>query len=318
MTEHHHPQLQRIAARASDLGEGLTVARALPHRARRTIGAWCFLDHAGPVQFGPEQGMHVGAHPHTRLQTFTWMIEGEVLHRDSLGNELVIRPGQVNLMTAGYGIAHTEDSVQPGGRLHAAQLWIALPPAVADCPPAFAHYPVLPQWRGAPDSHSDIHTDTHSATPTDNGAAQVQFSLMAGSYAGHTAPTELHSPLLGLELLHTGSTPATVTLPLHASFEYGWMALEGSMQLEGEAFAMDELAYLPPGSTQATLQLPPGARVLMLGGTPLAEPITLWWNFVGPDLATIRGYRADWEARSPRFGQVHSADERRIPAPALP
>ena len=95
---------ERIVARTSSLGEGMTVARVLLTRGRRMIGAWCFLDHLGPVDFPAGQGMHVGAHPHTRLQTFTWMIEGEILHRDSLGSEQVVRPGQVNLMTAGYGI----------------------------------------------------------------------------------------------------------------------------------------------------------------------------------------------------------------------
>ena len=135
---------QRLPARVSMIGEGTPIRRALPNRARRLVGAWCFLDHAGPVQFGPGDGLHVGAHPHIGLQTFTWMIEGEVLHRDSLGHEQVVRPGEVNLMTAGRGIAHTEDSVQDGGRLHAAQLWIALPRAECNREPAFAHYPVLP------------------------------------------------------------------------------------------------------------------------------------------------------------------------------
>ena len=114
------PPIERITPRSADLGEGLHVRRALPTRARRMIGAWCFLDHAGPVDFAPGGGMHVGAHPHTALQTFTWLIDGEVLHRDSLGNEQVIRPGQVNLMTAGHGIVHTEDSLPDALRLHAA------------------------------------------------------------------------------------------------------------------------------------------------------------------------------------------------------
>ena len=141
--------LERIAPRAADLGDGLVVRRVLPTRQRRMVGAWCFLDHAGPIDFAPGGGMHVAAHPHTCLQTFTWLIEGEVLHRDSLGNEQVIRPGQVNLMTAGHGIVHTEDSAPGARRLHAAQLWIALPPELADCPPAFEHYPDLPRWQDA-------------------------------------------------------------------------------------------------------------------------------------------------------------------------
>jgi redox-sensitive bicupin YhaK (pirin superfamily) len=125
--------IEHIAARPADLGDGLTVHRALPNRQRRMVGAWCFLDHAGPVDFPAGRGLHVGAHPHIGLQTFTWLIEGEVMHRDSLGNEQIIRPGQVNLMTSGRGIVHTEDSLTAGRRLHAAQLWIALPEADVAC-----------------------------------------------------------------------------------------------------------------------------------------------------------------------------------------
>lgn len=125
--------IEHIPTRPADLGDGLTVHRALPNLQRRMVGAWCFLDHAGPVDFPAGRGLHVGAHPHIGLQTFTWLIEGEVMHRDSLGNEQIIRPGQVNLMTAGRGLAHTEDSLTDGRRLHAAQLWIALPEADVAC-----------------------------------------------------------------------------------------------------------------------------------------------------------------------------------------
>ena len=134
---------QRLPARKTILGVDTPILRALPHRERRMVGAWCFLDHLGPTQFAPGDGMHVGAHPHIGLQTFTWMIEGEVLHRDSLGNEQVIRPGQVNLMTAGHGISHTEDSAAEGARMHAAQLWIALPDAERDRAPAFQNHPEI-------------------------------------------------------------------------------------------------------------------------------------------------------------------------------
>src|SRR6266853_1859611 len=143
--------LERIETRAAEIGGGLVIRRALPHRRRRTVGAWCFLDHAGPMEFGRGGGMGVGPHPHIGLQTFTWMIEGAVMHRDSLGNEQVITPGQVNLMTAGRGIAHAEDSAatEPrgsgeAGRLHAMQLWIALPDSERHRAPEFRNYPDLP------------------------------------------------------------------------------------------------------------------------------------------------------------------------------
>ncbi|EME4770950.1 pirin family protein, partial [Pseudomonas aeruginosa] len=112
--------LQRVTARAAEIGGGITVSRLMPSRQRRMIGAWCFLDHAGPAEFEPGGGLAVGPHPHIGLQTFTWMIQGEALHRDSLGNVQVIRPGQVNLMTAGHGIAHTEESLPDERHAHAA------------------------------------------------------------------------------------------------------------------------------------------------------------------------------------------------------
>lgn len=287
--------IDRIPARKSTLGEGLDITRALPTRGRRMIGAWCFLDHLGPIDFAPEQGMHVGAHPHTRLQTFTWVIEGEILHRDSLGSEQIVRPGQVNLMTAGYGISHTEDSLAPGTRLHAAQLWIALPQAVADQPPAFAHYPQLPQWQ----------------------AQGCTWSLMAGHYAGHTAPTALHSPLVGLEVL-VGTGGGPVQLALQPDFEYGLMALTGGFSLAGQAFAQDELAYLAPGREAIDVQLQAHTRLLLIGGAPFGESITMWWNFVAADMPSIRAYRTAWQAQDARFGSVPGGEHRRIAAPALP
>lgn len=285
--------LQRISARKGSLGEGMQVARMLPTRERRMIGAWCFLDHLGPLAFDADQGMHVGAHPHTRLQTFTWMIEGEILHRDSLGSEQVVRPGQVNLMTAGYGISHTEDSVTPGARLHAAQMWIALPAAVADQPPAFVHYAQVPQWE-------------------EQGA---QWSLMAGQYAGHEAPTALHSPLVGLEVV--SSQASTLRLALNPQFEYGLVALTGGFVARDASFMPDELAYIGLGEHCVELQVQPQTRLLLLGGAPFEQPITMWWNFVGSDLDSIRGYRAQWEAGDARFGAVPGGEHRRLAAPAL-
>lgn len=295
---------ERITARQHALSDTLTVARSLPHRSRRMIGAWCFSDHIGPAQFPADQGLHVGEHPHTRLQTFTWMIEGEMLHRDSLGSDLVIRPGQVNLMTAGHGIAHTEDSVAAGARLHGAQLWIAMPDSHAECAPAFDHYPQLPQWQ----------------------AQGVQWSLLVGSYDGQNAPTKVFTPLLGLEVLHTGTQPIDITVQRRANFEYGISALEGNWQALSDAegadtagIPMDELTYWAPGSAQAwTLRLQPGARLLVLGGEPFAEPMKMWWNFVGPDNAYLQQAVADWQAQAPRFGPVEGGQGRRLEAPAMP
>lgn len=287
-------RIVRIAARDADLGDGMLVRRVLPSRQQRMVGGWCFLDHAGSVDFAPQRGMHVGAHPHIGLQTFTWLIEGEVLHSDSLGNEQIIRPGQVNLMTAGRGIVHTEDSLTDGSRLHAAQLWIALPPEMQDCPPDFAHYPELPQWQ------------TNGAT----------LKLLAGDYAGRTAPTRLYSPLLGLDI--ASATAATLDLDLRPDFEYALLPLSSSVRLGDETFLADEFAYLGRGRDKLRLELAPDSKILLLGGAPFAEPVLMWWNFVGFDKATIATAQRQWESGDARFGAVGDGRAPRLQAPPLP
>lgn len=263
--------LQRVTARAAEIGGGITVSRLMPSRQRRMIGAWCFLDHAGPAEFEPGGGLAVGPHPHIGLQTFTWMIQGEALHRDSLGNVQVIRPGQVNLMTAGHGIAHTEESLPDERHAHAAQLWIALPYEQRDIAPAFDHHPDLPRWQ-------------------EQG---VTFTLLAGALAGRQAPCRLYSPLLGADLACHDASTLQLTLDPH--FEYGLLPLEGGLEVGGEHFAVNELAYLGDGRDGLQLQLDPGARVLLLGGAPFGAEIFMWWNFVGHSKGEIARAQKAWE-----------------------
>lgn len=287
-------QLERISARTSDVG-GIPVARLLPHRTRRLIGAWCFLDHAGPVRFAEgAAGLRVGPHPHTSLQTFTWMIRGEVLHRDSLGHEQVIRPGQVNLMTAGHGISHTEESVAGEQHLHAAQLWIALPHADRNTPPRFDHYPNLPQF--------------------DLGA--IRATLLTGQYSDYRAPTLQFSPLVGMELLW--SEQSSEVLELQPEFEYGLLSLEGLLEVDGENVPQDELVYLGANRDKVTVAAADGNRTLLIGGEPLAEEITIWWNFVGHSKAEIEQAQRDWEAGSDRFGVISAACASPMSAPPIP
>lgn len=286
-------QPEHIPARLAEVG-GIPVARLLPVRQRRLIGAWCFLDHAGPAQFAAgEPGLRVGPHPHIGLQTFTWMLKGRVLHRDSLGHEQIIQPGQVNLMTAGRGIAHSEESVAGERALHAAQLWIALPKADRHTPPRFDHYPRLPMW----------------------SQQGVCFTLLAGEYAGHKAPTLLFSPLVGLDL-HAHQA-ARLTLPLRPEFEYGLLVLEGAITLAGAQTGPDELLYLGAAQEWLELGLEQGTRVLLLGGEPLKERIYIWWNLVGHSEAEIAEALADWQAGSPRFGAVPGFDGEPMAAPPL-
>jgi redox-sensitive bicupin YhaK (pirin superfamily) len=283
-----HPASERLETRTAEIGGGLTIRRALPNRHRRTVGAWCFLDHAGPMEFSAGGGMHVGPHPHIGLQTFTWMIEGEVVHRDSLGNEQLITPGQVNLMTAGVGIAHAEDSAQgAAGRLHAAQLWIALPEGERRRSPAFRNYPHLPLIR--------------------KGGFEVR--VLAGSAFGETSPAEVYSPLVGLDLTAAGT--AALALPLTAAFEHAALVLSGAATVGGEALAPGTLLYLGTGREELALWAESAARILLIGGVPFGEEILVWWNFVARTREEIAEATRDWNAGR-RFGAVHGS-----PAPPL-
>ncbi|ABM01744.1 pirin family protein [Shewanella amazonensis] len=294
-TEATQPVTERLLPRTSDVG-GIPVARAIPQKARRLIGPWCFLDHLGPIS-GPAT-VNVGEHPHTALQTFTWMMAGEILHRDSLGSAQVIRPGQVNLMTAGHGIAHTEESLPNQTHLHAAQFWIALPAAHKDTAPRFDHYPTLPRWQDA-------------------GA---NFTLLVGDWGNHRSPVLHFSPILGLEIFHSADTgaPVTLTLPLEPTFEYGLMPLEGSFQLAGESFSDNQLAFVNRGETSVTIRLQAGCRLLLIGGEPLTDDITIWWNFVGHSKADIAEAQAQWLAQDPRFGPVTGYQGQRLEPPPIP
>ncbi|WP_225748602.1 pirin family protein [Eikenella sp. Marseille-P7795] len=292
--------LQKVTAKTHDVG-GIPVARLLPNRTHRTVGAWCFLDHAGPAYFAADaDGMQVGAHPHTNLQTFTWMLEGELLHRDSLGSRQLIRPKQVNLMTAGtggnHGISHTEQTPDGIRTLHAVQLWIALP-MHKNIAPSFRHYPELPEW-------------------SDNSA---DFILVNGSFAGRTAPTEQHSPLLGLDIRFR--QPATLDIPAQAGWEYGVLVLAGEAEIGGQTFVQDELAKFEHADTAQTLPIraQAGSRILLLGGEPLPHPVRMWWNFVADSQEALVQAVADWNDGHPRFGHINLAGTQltRLRAPEL-
>lgn len=277
--------MQFIDLRKAELGEGFMVGRALPTRERRLVGAWCFLDHLGPVALRGHDGMHIDAHPHTCLQTFTWMMEGEILHRDSLGSDQVIRPGQVNLMTAGRGIAHTEDSLE-GDRLHAAQLWIALPQEHADIAPAFDHYPELPRW----------------------STQGVDFTLLAGSYEDWQAPTRIYTPLVGLDM--QAEAGGRVSLPLRPEFEYGLLPMQNSIRINNVDIDINQFVYLEPGRDTLELSFSEGARCLLVGGEPFPGTISMWWNFVGHTREYINQAYHDWQAGTERFPSVPGARQR--------
>ena len=292
-----------LEVRKAIIGDDMAVHRALPTRMLRSVGHWCFLDHMGPHDFDTQdQGLHVGAHPHIGLQTFTWMIDGEIMHRDSLGNAQVISAGQVNLMTAGRGISHTEDSVGAKRTVHGAQLWIALPEEHQDAEPAFSHHPRLPGWN----------------------EGDCRVTVMAGSCGEFHSPVPLFSPMVGLDVTSTDKDGA-VRLPLRRDFEYALMVLRGSAGVRGESkvtdtdslVEADQFVYWPPGEAGLRLTLAPNSQVIVLGGVPLAKRLTIWWNFVAFDRERIRQAWHDWEGGSARFGSIEGMEHTRIAAPPL-
>ena len=285
--------IRQIDLRVAELSEGFDVARALPTKMQRLVGPWCFLDHLGPADLASGAGLHIGAHPHTCLQTFTWMMQGEILHRDSLGFEQIIRPGQVNLMTAGQGISHTEDSVGEAGFLHTAQLWIALPPQQQSIAAAFEHHGELPAW----------------------AIGKTTVTLLAGAFAGHTAPARVYSEMVGLDLLSQAGDE--VALDLRSDFEYALLPTQGKVGLEGKAIGQALFSYIPVGHDHVKLSLAPGSRCLLVGGKPFASEVHMWWNFVASSREYITQAFMDWQAGSDRFGHVAGAS-RRLDAPAPP
>lgn len=286
------PRLESYENRDMKLG-GLAIERALPIRERRLVGAWCFLDRFGPLSFTDGRPMDVAPHPHIGLQTVTWLLEGEVAHDDSLGCEAVARPGVVNVMTAGEGIAHAEWTPRANsGRLNGVQLWLALPEAQRRVAPAFQHVPEVPV-----------------AEPP-GGLVRV----FAGSLAGATSPARHHGEVVGADLsVHPGEA---LTIALAARHEHAVLVLEGDLALEGQDLPARSLHYLGVGRAGATLESARGGRALLLGGPPFPERILMWWNFVARQPEEIAAARADWEQRR-RFGEVARYDGPRLDAPPL-
>lgn len=286
-------QFEVLNQAKTELSPGFEILRGLPQRALRRIGAWIFLDHLGPVPVTHAEQLNVHSHPHIGLQTFTWMIEGEIEHKDSLGYQQTIQAGQINLMTAGNGIAHTEVSLNHTGRLHSAQLWIALPESHKNMPAAFENYPHLPT------------IDTEDSLQT----------VLVGAWQGQVSPVKVHTPLVSIDILAKQSHQ--VTLPLNPDFEYGLMVLEGSFSIEQTDFDASVLVYLPKGQTEVTIHLPANSRILLIGGEPMQEELIVWWNLVARTQAEIEQAREDWQNQSARFGNLNLLGEGWLQAPAI-
>jgi redox-sensitive bicupin YhaK (pirin superfamily) len=283
-----------LTSRTSRVGH-LDVRRALPRRGHRTVGAWCFADHLGPATAAAGDA-GIGPHPHVGLQTVTWLLAGRFLHRDSLGSEQLIRPGQLNLMTAGAGVVHAEEDARAqGGELHGVQLWVAQPQATRHGRAAFEHHAELPR------------------VDLDGGATAT---VLVGDLAGATSPARRDTDHVGADLdLHPGAT----TVPLRRDHEHALVVLTGAVTVAGDGTVVGpgHLAYLAPGRDELALAARHRTRALLLGGVPFGEDIVMWWNFVARTPDEIDAAATAWRTGDGRFGPTGSALPR-IPAPARP
>jgi quercetin 2,3-dioxygenase len=277
--------------RAADIG-GFHVVRVLPTKGRRTVAAWCFVDLMIPPDAHEPDPLEIGPHPHIGLATVTWLFQGEALHGDSLGTEQVIRPGQLNLMTAGHGIAHSELSTPVG--VQGVQMWIAQPEETRHGDSSFEHHPDLPR--------------------VELGVADV--TVFMGQLAGAVSPARADTALVGLDI---EARPGAFDLAVRPTFEYGVVPLDGPVVVDGAVVEPGWLGLVEAGPDALRLEAgASGARFLVLGGEPLGEPVQMWWNFVGRSRDELtRAWQAWRDHDTDRFGPVPSRLER-IEAPIPP
>lgn len=300
--------VQLVEPRDVPLGglRAMTVRRTLPSRERSLVGPFCFADHYGPDDVAATGGMDVPPHPHTGLQTVTWLFEGAVLHRDALGSQQVVEPGQLNLMTAGRGISHSEEATPTlfpdRPVVHGVQLWTALPESARHGERAFDHV-------------ADVPT-----VDVDGTVVRV----FMGTLLGVTSPARAYSPLVAAQV--DVPAGARVALPVDVTFEHGVLVDSGAPRVEGHPVEPSWLAYVPPGREALVLEAGDApVRAVLIGGAPFDEPVLMWWNFVGRTHDEVVEARAQWQAALGggaqglgRFGQVGGYDGQALPAPELP
>jgi len=295
--EHDPEHVQLVEPKDVQLGgeDALKVRRTLPSLRRSFVGAWCFVDH-----YGPERGicMDVPPHPHTGLQTVSWLFEGEIEHRDSGGVHSMVRPGEVNLMTSGRGIAHSEVSTPERDLLHGVQLWVVLPEASKDVIREFQHH-----------------------VPDVLDAEGVRARLMVGSLDGVTSPVRTETGLLGAEVVIAPGT--TWEFAVDPGFEHGVLVDTGYVDFDDVRLDRSVLGVRDAGLDSIRLTNPTDApaRVMLLGGEPFEEGVVMWWNFIGRDHDDIVRLREEWNAApEDRFGRVagYRGSTQRLTAPPLP
>ena len=281
-----------IVPRSVDLGD-FTVRRALPHVNRRMVGPFIFFDHFGPAEFRSGAGLDVRPHPHIGLATVSFLFEGEIIHRDSLGSDIAIRPGAVNLMSAGRGIAHSErspvDRQAPDRRIHGLQLWVALPQTAEEGAPAFIHHD--------PD-----------ALPMVNGEGK-NVRVIAGSLLGARSPLKTEWDTIFADVTLT----AGASFPVDPGYEERAIyVVSGAVEIAGDRFGEGRLLVFKPGD-RITVKAVNDVRLVLVGGAAMDGPRHIWWNFVSSRKERIEQAKADW--RAGRFEKVPGDEAEFVPLP---
>lgn len=281
-----------IDARPRDLGS-FTVGRVLPSSTRRLVGPFIFFDHIAPADFAPGQGIDVRPHPHIGLATVTYLFDGEIVHRDSLGSHQPIRPGDLNWMTAGRGIVHSErtgrEARRAGSRLHGLQLWVALPLAHEETTPEFHHHPAA------------------TLPALDLGGARIR--VLAGNAYGQTAPVKTLSPLFYADV----ALPVGSGLPLPSEHaERAAYIIGGAVRVGEESAEPGRMLVFAKGA-EVTLYATADARIVLIGGAPIDGERHIWWNFVSSSSARIEQAKRDWKEH--RFPKVPGDEIESIPLP---
>ncbi len=292
-----------LAQREVPLGgpRAMTVRRSLPQRQRSLIGAWCFIDHYGPDDVAATGGMALPGHPHTGLQTVSWLFAGEIEHRDTTGAHQLVRAGELNIMTAGSGIAHSEYSTPNTTNLQGAQLWVALPAAHRLVERAFVHYaPPLVEVDGA------------------------AVRVFLGTLFGQSSPVSTWTALTGAEVMLRAG--ATLQIPVPPGHEHGLLCDTGTLTVGEVTVGRGDVLFCPGGV--AAIQVRAGqdgpARFLVLGGEPFGEELVMWWNFVGGSHEEVVAFREDWQRQRAaphdggRYGDFPATWSGTLPAPDLP
>ncbi len=285
-----------IAERAASIGNFM-VGRLLPFRQKRAVGPFVFIDHMGPAKMSPDEHLDVPPHPHIGLSTLTYLFEGSIFHKDSLGSQIEIKPGAVNWMTAGKGVVHSEitpEYIRPTEKvLHGLQIWVALPKHLEQCEPSFAHIEEteIPHWQ-------------------EQGA---EFKLIAGTAFGKTSPVPVHSELYFIEIKSSSKQQINIGENLYG--ESALYILEGSINADGFNYESKQI-LVAKDSTLCSFEIEANSTIYIFGGIPFEEERFIYWNFVNSDKEVIEKAKRDWEEQNHKaFPLVPSDEEEYVPLP---